>query len=368
MFPSLPKFADKAFVLGYLLPALIGTFSMLYVLKDLDVFRDLYGKATMINGLARLTKVALAMWFGAVILRICSHWLYRLLEGYTGPLNSRWWRRAHQARMLKMRRGLSSLKELLDNPSTPGEVKRARLADLRHLYATYPIDEGLVLPTRFGNAIRAFETYASEVYGVDPIPAWPRLQAVIPPPYLALLDDAKAVVDFFVNLHFIALAVAVASLAHGLLEIESHPQAFDISLDLTTPVVKCGLVLPAAFIASRVAYRGAIATAISWGELVKAAFDLYLPALATQLGYRLPGTSEARARFWNDVSSMFLYRQQLSPDDLRPAAPPAESREGEGGEKAGESDKEEKGGEEKSGEEKGAEGVDEKKDQVQEES
>ena len=44
---------------------------------------------------------------------------------------------------------------------------------------------------------------------------------------------------------------------------------------------------------------------------MKAAFDLYLPALAKQMGYQLPKQDLERQAFWDEVNSLFLYRAPI---------------------------------------------------------
>ena len=63
----------------------------------------------------------------------------------------------------------------------------------------YPDDEFWLLPTSFGNSIRAFEVYSRIMYGIDAIEGWSRLLAVIPTEYLEKINDSKANVAFWVN-------------------------------------------------------------------------------------------------------------------------------------------------------------------------
>jgi hypothetical protein len=70
----------------------------------------------------------------------------------------------------------------------------------------------LTLPTRFGNAIRSFEVYSRIIYGLEAIDGWPRLLAVIPADYRQAIDDAKAQVDFWVNIWMGSLLIWMGSL------------------------------------------------------------------------------------------------------------------------------------------------------------
>src|SRR5712692_4078105 len=71
----------------------------------------------------------------------------------------------------------------------------------------FPPEEDQLLPTAFGNTIKAFETYPDVMYGFDAIEGWTRLLAVIPKDYRELIETTKAETDFWVNLWFISLLI-----------------------------------------------------------------------------------------------------------------------------------------------------------------
>ncbi|XLV70449.1 hypothetical protein ACKZDW_05475 (plasmid) [Ralstonia syzygii subsp. celebesensis] len=194
--------------------------------------------------------------------------------------------------------------------SMTDEAKRAeqerRLAGLRLRYLglrrklalEYPEQRELVLPTRFGNVLRAFEMYAGNVYGVESIHAWPRLLAVVPKDYQETLADARAPVDFFVSLVFVSFVLGGVALARCAAEFPS-------GLHGIQPWWFAG-VCTMAFVVSRLCYLAAVSTAIAWGETVKSAFDLYLPSLATALDMRCPPRPRSGAgsgRTWPTSSS-----------------------------------------------------------------
>ena len=63
----------------------------------------------------------------------------------------------------------------------------------------------------------------------------------------------------------------------------------------------------------------AIQLTYAWGDLVKAAFDCYLPALAERLGYKLPSTAKERKKFWQAVTDQAIYWVPLKPQKWLPA-------------------------------------------------
>ena len=312
MFGSLTKLADKAFVVGFLLPTLMATLAFLYLFNDVDPFREAYKTALSIKEFSELSVAAIVVWALASLLMMWSEWLYRFLEGYVGPFNNDGMRERARDRMAAAQADLKNKETLVADKrktkTATDDETRAYLKALRDFFARYPVDAGLVLPTRFGNVLRAFETYPRAVYGVEAIPAWLRLQGVVPKEYAALVNDARSTVDFFVNGWFLAVVLGVTAIARivFVLNVNCCGQSA-VEMD-----PKFTWIAALSFSAAWIAYGNAVATAITWGDSVKAAFDLYLPAMAAQLGYGVPKNENERRKFWDEVSSLFLYRQIIA--------------------------------------------------------
>src|SRR5690349_24794687 len=96
MLASLPKLADKNFVLGFLLPTLLGVIAGLALFQDSAYISSIYKAIFEEKSFSSLTMLVLAIWTLAVILLTVNHSLYRILEGYSGPFNSSEWRDAMQ--------------------------------------------------------------------------------------------------------------------------------------------------------------------------------------------------------------------------------------------------------------------------------
>jgi hypothetical protein len=209
----------------------------------------------------------------------------------------------------------------------------------RTLALEYPEQRELVLPTRFGNVLRAFEMYAGDVYGVESIHAWPRLLAVVPKDYQAMLADARAPVDFFVSLVFISFILGAVALIRTGTCLFSDPS--------TTPMWVFLAAAAVAVFVARLCYLAALSSAIAWGEVVKSTFDLYLPALASAMGYQLPKTAGERRKFWEALASQFQFHEPIQPEAWQQtASPPSGGEEGASKktEKRGEGDGSEEAG------------------------
>jgi hypothetical protein len=327
MLASLPKLADKNFVIGFLLPVLIGGLALAFLFRDTDAGDAVYKLVLGEKSLSDLTVAVVGVWCCAVVLMILNYHVYRLLEGYVWPMKRACWRlkqvATHEAALTYLT-GLHG--QIFPRPGTAAaDVQREYFRRRRDFNMRFPRQPDHVLPTRFGNVIRAFETYPYRVYGADSIPVWLRLQGSMPKDFTALIADTRAQVDFFLNilvlsclLGIVAVVRAVLNIAiwqyctsnglAGLMTCNAHAW-HDVHLRYEFVVV--ALI---AFALARLCYELAIARAVAWGGMVKSAFDLYLPDLARQLGYALPATDARRRDFWDAVNSLFLYGTPI-PDE-----------------------------------------------------
>jgi hypothetical protein len=158
-----------------------------------------------------------------------------------------------------------------------------------------------ILPTRLGNAIKAFEEYPYLQYGMDAITLWPRIVAVTSKDYLTGIDDAKTSLDFFLNASFLSAITSAVLLLIGL--AFKRPFANDLTFILWAVEV-AGLA-----VASWLFYRSSISRAAGWGEMVKSTFDLYRWALLKQLGYSQKFvTRQSERDTWREISQQIIYQ------------------------------------------------------------
>jgi hypothetical protein len=308
MFASLPNIADKNFIIGFFLPVLFAVLAALFLLRDTVAFATTI-QAALDEKTVSAALLAMALWGGATLLFFLNYWQYRILEGYIGAglYDRLGWRRKEEEQLQRIEHELSDLERAVNDEDAAEATKSKYARKKKELRETFPSRELSVLPTRFGNSIRAFETYARHVYGVGSIAVWLRLQAVIPKDFTSLVNDARTQVDFCVNMCFLSIAVALMAIARCVSEIITYGG------DLQTLSFALPLAAVLAMATAWIAYEGAVASVPNWGDLVKSAFDLYLPALAKQLGYNLPATLAQRKAFWGDMTRMFLYWDSVDP-------------------------------------------------------
>jgi hypothetical protein len=197
--------------------------------------------------------------------------LVRLLEGYWGtsqlagivarPLTERHERRRSQ---------LDDRAELRVEPGKEITAEaRQRVGSAfwrrRMLYA-----DGPLLPTLLGNVLRAAERRAGERYGLDTVVVWPRLYPLLSEGLREALADARNQLDM----------AARFCLTFGLGTIASV--AFFAAHGWWLAVAAGMLAL------AWLSYRGAVGAALSYGNLIEAAFDLQRFDLLEALHQPLP--------------------------------------------------------------------------------
>jgi hypothetical protein len=297
---GLAKLLDKAFVLGFALPALLFLTLLATVFGCPKTFCDTTtGSGT--NPFAQLTYTALLVYVLAVALQAFNYWLYSIFGGYQPPLSwfgfskafHRWYLRTQDAKITA----------LGDDP--------AAIVMKTQLRRAYPASEADVKPTAFGNAISAFEGYTYDVYRADAVPLWPRLLTVVSEDYQALIDDTKAFVDLWINLAALFLGLGLVSLLIAIAGAV-RPNLFEAlrpQLPIAGPNVGAAwyLIAIGALVVAFIAYRFATSLVPSWGECVDSAFDCFLPTLAKQLGYDVPRDTEGRRTMWTHICEQILY-------------------------------------------------------------
>lgn len=313
-------------IAGWVLPTALNSvlFGVL-VLPALRYVSGLSHVATASGPAKALALLATAVGAGLVLSAFQTP-LYRVLEGYRG-LPQRVRRsciRRHVRRKnlldlrlklarLSLRESLGSqrdgdagelaemrkdpaLRKVSDLAAKPTPVTISMLAEkLRR----YPVDDGQVLPTLLGNAIRRFEEYGYDRYRLDAVTMWNPLASVVPDTVRKRVDTSRVGVDFFVSLiygHLILAACGVAALAAA----PHHP---------TGPAL--AIAVPAVLIP--LWYRLAVEATDEWAAAFRGLVDIGRKPLADALGLAMPATLEQERQMWELASR--LSRRPYSSSD-----------------------------------------------------
>jgi hypothetical protein len=237
--------------------------------------------------------VGMTVLFG-FLLNTASTPLYRFLEGYSTlyPLKKR-----RRERMLAIRNELLTRYKTARDGGT-GYATNLALEAAR----LFPSTDDEVTPTRMGNAIRSFETYAWRQYQLDSQTLWEPLWAVIPQPLRDEYDRARAGVDFCV-------ASMVTLLVFAGLVLGVWLGAWFIHDGLAVSLVLAGTIAPVVLLA--LFYRLAVSGCLTWGVTVKGIVEAGRVPLAAMLGLRLPATLKEEREMWCIVSR---FTRESEPD------------------------------------------------------
>ena len=198
--------------------------------------------------------------------------MLRVLEGgwpeNLGAGAARWLQRQRKRRMVAAAELPSDRAQLTDDM-----VQRAGVAGAR-LRRRYPLPDHLVRPTALGNALSAMEDTAGGDYGLDAVVAWPRLYAVLGEKVRAIVDDRRDMLDSAGRMTISAATMFLAAMvllwgSGGWLALALVPAAI-----------------------TAVAYTGAVAAAVAYGEAVRSAFDLHRFDLLAALKVAPPETRD----------------------------------------------------------------------------
>jgi hypothetical protein len=229
---------------------------------------------------------------------------YPLLRAYEGYPIYRW--RAHPLGRplydLMTRRKRKAFEELERRVTSP-EQSPERSAAGDRLDKVFPLREDLILPTRFGNAVRAMESHSYRRYGLDGVAVWPRLERLLSPEERELHVNAECNLAFFVN-----LSAGSATLGGALL------------LDAVIPGGGGGvlggliaLALAACF------YAAAVGAAKRWGTEVRSSIDIHRLGLYDSLGIPHPTTEAEERTVARHINRLLIYGVPL-PDATRVGA------------------------------------------------
>jgi len=192
-------------------------------------------------------------------------------------------------------------------PDADPEAQSRGIAAWRQLDRYFPDDRSRLLPTQFGNVLRAWEDYSYNRWGLDAIPFWARVEPLLSDQEQRLHDDARTDVAFFVNSSLAAVVVGLVLLADG---IANTPIGWAWAWLYVVP-----------FLLAYLTYRFSIDAGQRWGVEIKASLDLHRLEVYDRLGVRRPTSfTDERKTIGPALNRFFLYAIPLA-DDLWAAGP-----------------------------------------------
>ncbi len=290
-FKDVSTIFSRAFVLGFYLPAF---FALSVLWRSLPPTSQPHEFEHYSAGTQLLIIAGLAIPLG-LLLSGLNYSILRIFEGYPLQRAQHWlvFRTLHK---WMMRPRLAEFRDLVRRKQDR-ESNAAWLLDRR-----YPSTEGQILPTRFGNVVRAFEHHALVRWGLSTVGVWPRIELLLSEQESSVLAAVKSDTDFLVNASLLSYAVGVALIVNAAVHTDTRWYIYVLYL------------IP--FIVAFWFYRIAVGAAIRWGSEVRSCVDLHRFELYGRMGLRLPNTQKQEAEIAKAINQCLLYGAQI-PDAVR---------------------------------------------------
>lgn len=172
---------------------------------------------------------------------------------------------------------------------------RTRLAEAGHhtrAAMLYPSEDKHLLPTRFGNIMRAAETHSWQRYRLDAVLFWPRLHSCLPDPMLAQIAAARSGMEFMLVVSILGYAFCVVGTVTA------------IVLQLWWGALGSfggGLVI------GWVGHRSSLSHCHAFSTVLRAAFDVHRFAILDTLGWKHPTSWKQEREQWQAIGHLWLH-------------------------------------------------------------
>ena len=159
----------------------------------------------------------------------------------------------------------------------------------------FPEEPSYLAPTNLGNILNATSGYIWSRYRIDMTALWPQSETIVADKGAlpGRIDNAKAAMDFLLNLSFI---LAAFGLEYLIVKVGLKQDG--------------GLACLVYWLLAYAAYRAALGKARAWGDAVQMAFDLHRDALRQALNVRKFTSRADEKDVWEKVSGWLLWGEK----------------------------------------------------------
>jgi hypothetical protein len=192
----------------------------------------------------------------------------------------------------------------------------------------FPPTKELIMPTRFGNILRAAEMYPATRYRIDAVQLWGRLAHVIPKEGMEKVDEANNQCLFLLNASLLAFIFSVLSLiACGYqalvlwARINSMRLLYFIDINLEPYVYnqRIAIYFVLAIFAIAVSwffYEASLLNVGQYGDMIRTSYDLYRFKLLEALHFELPATLKEERKLWRSIRNFMIANDGWVPLDI----------------------------------------------------
>lgn len=334
---------------NFLIAAMIPSLGL--VVAVLTIFDPILGSSLLFqnqSGIYQLVGLGLLVLIPTVIvgftLTALNTYILKFFEGYVVyrhiPFLIPFLRERQRRQAQKLIRRIDTLEKrinVLENwkDKTPrlnkvlARLKSDHYATAAFYDKNYPPKLEQILPTQFGNILRASEAYSGTRYGIDGVEFWPRLIHVIPPTYQESIDGSRNELSFLVNMSILALIYFFLCLLAIFYNI--GVQAFSQTPNGSVAILNAGRYTLAGLIALICVFffqRASIFSVSTFGVMIRGAYDLFRLDLLKQFHLKMPKDSYTEFFMWKNLGELIILGDrslsfgglEYQSEDLKPPA------------------------------------------------
>ena len=280
------------------------------------------------NSIYQLVGFGLILFIFTVIigftLTALNTYILKLFEGYVffhyvpyvrRRLISYHSRKARQ--MIYRRETLKKRIQVLEHSleQTPRTKRQLRQLKQRYYSVTsnydhsYPQNLSDILPTQFGNILKAAEAYPGTRYGMEGVEFWPRLIHVIPPEQKISIDNSRNELSFLVNMSILCIAfyfLSVVAMFYFLATLPTDPAGAHFSIDVILKSLRYLVAGGIAAVCSWFFYKASIYSVGSFGLMIRSAYDLFRIDLLKRFRLKVPSDSWEEFFTWQNLNEFIV--------------------------------------------------------------
>ena len=282
------------------------------------------------NGIYSLLGISLLLTIPTIIigytLTALNTYILKLFEGYVFFHRFRFMRQGHARQANKLIQRREILRNQIQQLAQKKRLSREEKLDLDALKTTYysvvttydlsyPPPHAGIMPTKFGNILKASEAYAGTRYGIDSVQFWPRLWHVIPTSYQQTIENARNELSFLVNMSAVSVVFFLFCIVAIL--INTSPNSFVLDEFLANSI----RYIFAAILAlgsNRFFNKAALFSVGEFGMMIRSAYDLFRLDLLEQFRIKPPKDLDKEYQVWANLGELIALGQEaIEFDGLR---------------------------------------------------
>jgi hypothetical protein len=344
---------------------------------DIEMGWTLYDGLSLVSQILILIVILIWILFWSYITITIQPTLVLLYEGYWSDIQpiktlkeimcSSWERRWKQKNdrdidLEKIRieneikkEGANRSDELLEIFKKIDEINEERLKIQQELFYRYPEKQDsnnptrfypVLMPTEFGNILKAAELYSLNRYHLDTVLIWPKLVPLLPENFIDYFQHSETslvlmitlsafsllfgipisvmigctsptwliwwiplivFVTSFVSRLYLTSTLALISLLTELIYNVGYVKDWTLQIHILS------ILFAVTFLISKLAYVVAVNRAFDYGDKIRAAIDLYRFKILEGLNLQLPSTLSEERKIWDQVNGLLYRNYEVNP-------------------------------------------------------